>query len=128
GPAAGEVHLAAESVGTLDVGRLRHREAAGGHHVPAAGQLVAGLGAHVPAGRLLVAAGGVGPAVEADVASQVVLVGDGLGVAEDLGLGRVLLRPGPLVLELRVEAVGVVDGRDVAARPRVPVPVPGAAD
>ena len=56
------------------------------------------------------------------------LVGDVTEVAEDLGLRRVALRPLPLGLELGIEAVRVVDALDVAARTRVAVPVPGAAD
>ena len=47
-------------------------------------------GVVVPLGR-------VDPGGEPDVATQVVLVGDVLGVAQDLGLGGVLLRPLPLL-------------------------------
>ena len=56
------------------------------------------------------------------------LVGDELGVAEDLGLGGVALGPGPFLLEVGVPAVGIVDREDVAAGTRIPVPVPGATD
>ncbi len=40
-PTAGEVHLAAEAIGTLDVDLLGHRQAAGRHHVEATRQFVA---------------------------------------------------------------------------------------
>src|SRR5688572_10691297 len=49
-----------------------------------------------------------------------------VGVGEDLRLGGVPLRPVPLLLELLVEAVGVLHALDVAACAWVPVPVPGA--
>ena len=63
-----------------------------------------------------------------DVAPQVEAVGDVLDVAQDLGLGRVALGPLPLLLELLGELVRVLHALDVAARARVAVPVPGAAD
>ena len=65
---------------------------------------------------------------ERDVAPQVVAVGDVVDVAQDLGLGRVLLGPLPLLLELGVERVRVEVALHVAARARVAVPEPGAAD
>ena len=68
------------------------------------------------------------PGGELDVAPQVEPVGDVVGVAEDLRLGGVLLGPLPLLLEVLVEAVGVLHALDVAAGARVAVPVPGAAD
>src|SRR5262249_263210 len=43
-------------------------------------------------------------------------------------LRGVLLRPGPLLFQLRVEAVGVVRGGNVAASPGIAVPVPRPAD
>ena len=66
--------------------------------------------------------------VELDVAAQVEAVGDVVDVAQDLRLGGVALGPVPLLLELVGERVRVVQALDVAARARVAVPVPGAAD
>ena len=66
--------------------------------------------------------------VELDVAAQVEAVGDVVGVAQDLGLGGVALAPLPLLLQLVGELVGVLHALDVAARARIAVPVPGAAD
>ena len=66
--------------------------------------------------------------LEPDVAAEVVPIGDVLEVAQDLGLGGVLLRPLPLAFEFGVERVLVVEALDVAARARVAVPVPGATD
>src|SRR5262249_39664107 len=53
---------------------------------------------------------------------------DVVDVLEDLRLGRIALRPAPLLLELLRERVRVVHALDVAARPRVTVPVPRTAD
>src|SRR5690606_27782430 len=63
-----------------------------------------------------------------DVAVQVEAVGDGLDVAQDLGLAGVAVRPLPLLLQLGGEGIGVVDALHVAAGPGVAVPEPGAAD
>ena len=65
---------------------------------------------------------------ELDVAPQVEAVGDVVDVGEDLRLGGVPLAPLPLLLQLVRERVRVVHALDVAARARVAVPVPGAAD
>ncbi len=67
---------------------------------------------------LVVPLGRGDPGVEADVASQVVLVGDELGVTQDLGLRGVALGPLPFLLEFGVPAVGVVDRQDVATGTR----------
>ena len=66
--------------------------------------------------------------LEGDQRPQVEAVGDVVGVAQDLRLGGVLLAPAPLLLQLVGEGVGVVQARHVAARARIAVPVPGAAD
>src|SRR5262249_23820231 len=127
-PARRVVRLAAEAVDALDVDRLRQGKAAARHDVEAAPDGVAAVGADAPPARV----GGPGrrlrPRREADVASEVVPVGDVSQVAQDLRLRRVALRPVPRPLELRVEAVRVVDALDVAARAGVAVPVPGPAD
>src|SRR5262249_58510357 len=60
--------------------------------------------------------------------AEVVPVGDVAEIAQDLGLRRVALGPPPFGLQLEIEAVGVVDALDVAARARVAVPVPRPAD
>ena len=66
--------------------------------------------------------------MKADIAPQIVAVGDETEIAQDFGLGRVFLRPFPRGLEFRIEGVAVVDGLNVAARAGIAVPVPGAAD
>ncbi|MEY9189948.1 hypothetical protein ABH987_003576 [Bradyrhizobium ottawaense] len=127
-PASGEIDLTLEILDAVDLRRLRRREAAGGHDVVAAGDRWAIVRGQLPALGLLVPLGfgDLGP--EADVAPEIVAVGDEAEITQDFGLGGVFLRPGPGRLELRIEGVAVVDGLDVAARARIAVPVPGAAD
>ncbi len=127
GPPAGEVNVALEAVGVLDVGDLGRRQASRRHDEAAAGDLVARARAHSPRRGGLVPRGLLDAGGEADVAAEVVLVGDVLQVPEDLGLRGVLLRPLPFGVEVGVPAVGVVDGHDVAAGARIAVPVPRAA-
>jgi len=85
-------------------------------------------------GGELPASGGLVPfrfrdlGLEANVTPEIVTVGDEAQIAQDLGLGRVFLRPGPGGLEVRIEGVAVIDGLDIAARTGISVPVPGAAD
>jgi hypothetical protein len=62
-----------------------------------------------------------------DLSTQVVAIGDVIGVAEDLRLAGVALGPVPFLLQLVVEGVGVLHALDVAAGAGIAVPVPGAA-
>ena len=71
---------------------------------------------------------GLDPGAEADVATQVITIGDEAEIAQDFRLGRVFFRPGPFAIEFWIERVAVVDGLDVAACAGIAVPVPGAAD
>ena len=66
-------------------------------------------------------------ACEPDVATEVEAIGDVLEVPQDLRLGGVALRPGPL-LPARGPGVGVRHALDIAARAGVAVPEPGPAD
>ena len=66
--------------------------------------------------------------VEQDVPAQVETVGDVVGVAQDLRLRRVFLRPVPLLVELFGERERILHALDVATRAGIAVPVPGAAD
>ena len=128
GPASGHVGVTAEPFDAGDVDFLGHREATGRHDVPLGVVDVTVLGRDRPPARSVVPRRAGHPGLEADVAAQVVAIGDVLQVTQDLALGRVALAPLPLLLELGVEAVAVVETLDVAACPRVPVPVPRAAD
>ena len=127
-PAAGEIDLALEVLDAIDLRRFWRREAAGGHDVIAAGYCRAIVGREQPAFRALIPVRRGHLGTEADVAPQLVSVGDEAEVAQDLRLGGVFLRPLPRVLQFRIERVAVVDGLDVAACAGIAVPVPGAAD
>ena len=126
-PTPGEVHLALEPIGAGNIGHLRDREAAGGHHI-VLGDDVAARGVDRPALGIVVPRRGLDTRAEPNVLAQIVLVGHEVGVPQDLGLGGIPLGPGPLGLQLGIPAVGVVDGQDVAPSARVTIPVPGAAD
>ena len=127
GPEAALHDLAGEGVEAGPVGAVGRRQPAGRHHAEAGAQLLAGLGVDDPGVGGLVEGHGGDAGLEADVAAQVVAVGDVVEVALDLGLGGEVLAPLPLLLELRVEPERVLEARDVAARAGVAVPVPGAA-
>ena len=127
-PAAGEIDLALEVLDTIDLRRLGRGETAGGHDVIAAGYSRAIVGREQPAFRGLVPRRRRDLGVKADVAPQIIAVGDEAEVAQDFGLGRVFLRPLPRALQFRIEGVAVVDGLNVAACAGISVPVPGAAD
>ena len=128
GPAAGPVHVASETIRTGDIHLLRYRETAGGHHVVLAGQFVAINGPDPPPRCAFVPGRRRHSGGESNVSTEVEAISDVLGVAKNLGLGGVLLRPLPLLLQRPIKAVGVVQTLHVAAGTRVAVPVPGAAD
>ncbi len=86
------------------------------------------LGLDDPARALLVEGRRRHARGEPDVAAQVEAVGDVVGVGQDLGLRRVLLGPGPFLVELGREGIGILQALHVAARAGIAVPVPGAAD
>ena len=66
--------------------------------------------------------------IEGDVPAQVEPLGNMVGVAEDLRLTGVALRPFPFLLQFVGETVGVLHALDIAAGAGVAVPVPGAAN
>src|SRR5262249_20450733 len=66
--------------------------------------------------------------IEGDIAVEVEALRHVPGIAQELRLGRVALAPVPLLLQRRVELIGVLDALHVAARARIAVPVPGAAN
>src|SRR5690606_10724735 len=127
-PFAGVVDLAAEGVAPGDVGNVGGREHAGGQHEEAGGDVVPGVGGHRPSAGPVVVGGGADTGEEVVGRAQVVAVGDMLDVAQDLLLRGEPFGPGPFLLQLLVERVGVVDALDIAAGAGIAVVVPGAAD
>src|SRR6476646_8001535 len=94
-PASGEIDRALEILDAVDLRRLRRGEAAGGHDVIAAGYVRTVVGREQPALARVVPIGGLDPGAEADVATEVVTIGDEAEIAQDFRLGRVFLRPLP---------------------------------
>ena len=86
------------------------------------------IGLHRPGIRLTVEESFLDPSVELDVAPEVKAVGDMVDVTQDLGLGAVALRPMPFLLQLVGKGIRILHAFDVAATPRIAVPVPGAAN
>ena len=127
-PAAGEIDLALEVLDAVDLRRFWRGEAAGGHDVVAAGNACAIFCREPPAFRGLVPIRRRDLGAKADVAPQIVSVGDEAEIAQDFRLRGVFLRPLPRALQFGIERVAVIDGLNVAARAGIAVPVPGAAD
>src|SRR5215475_13445068 len=123
-PSAGEVDLAGETVRALNIERLRHRKAAAGHDAVPGPDHASAISPDTPALLLLIPAGGGDGSGKLDTRAQPVAVGYEPEVVKDLRLRSVLLRPDPLLLQFRVEAVRIVRGGYVTARPWVAVPVP----
>ena len=122
------VGVARETIDSRYVRHPRNGEAARRHDHELGRENVVPIGRDLPAVTRLVERGARDPRAELDVTTEVEPVGDVVQVPEDLGLRRVALAPGPLLLELVGERIRVGHALDVAAGARVPVPVPGAAD
>ncbi len=126
-PVRGVVDLATEGVQAAEVRGHRGRQRSRGHQAEPCCEHLTGIGGDRPAQCGLVEHRRDDTGVERDVAAQVEFVGDPVQVGEDLGLGGVLLGPVPLLLQFVGERIAVIDALDVAARARIPVEVPGAA-
>src|SRR5262249_22555222 len=66
--------------------------------------------------------------VKCDIPLQIETVGDVVEIAPDLRMARIALAPLPLAEQRLREGVAVGVAFRIAARPGIPVPVPGAAD
>src|SRR6202011_3673401 len=86
------------------------------------------MGCYRPPVRLAVEDCFLDPGVELDLAPKVEAVSDAIDVTQDIGLRAVALRPMPFLLQLPAEGIRVFQAFDVAAAPRIAVPVPGAAN
>src|SRR5262249_28667910 len=81
-----------------------------------------------PGVRALVERRGAHARVEGDVLPKVERGGDILGVTDDLRLRGIALGPVPALRDRVGETVLVFHALHVAARARIAVPIPGAAD
>ncbi len=127
-PEARVVRAPFELVEPGEIGLLRRRQAARRHDAEARRDGLALLCPDDPAVARLVEHGLGHTGRQADVAAEIEPVGDMVDIFQDLGLGRIPLGPAPFLLQRVVEGVGVIHALDIAARTRVTVPVPGAAD
>ena len=127
-PASSVVGLALEVVAPFEIGQVRARKAARGHHAEARQHHFSRVQFDAPAARLFVEDRALNAGVEGDVALQVEAFRHMFGVAQDLRLPGVALGPLPLLLQRLVEAVGILHALHVAARAGIAIPVPGAAD
>ena len=128
GPGAGVVPIAREAVQALEFRPVGGRETPGGHDAIGRGELRAVTGRNPPASGRLVETGLGDGRLEADVAAEVEAICHVLQIAKDLRLRGVALGPAPLLLQLVGKLVGILDAIAIAARARIAVPVPGAAD
>ncbi len=127
-PMAGMIDFAFEFLQALDVGHPRVRKTPGGEDDMARGDGIALRRRHRPQTGGFIEYGALDAGRELNVAAEVKTVGDVVGVFQDLGLRRVPLAPVPLLLQFVGKRIGILHALDVAARARIPVPVPGTAD
>src|SRR6185295_20024613 len=100
-PTTGEIDLALEILDAIDLRRLWRGEAAGRHDVVAAGNARAVIGDELPAPAGVIPVRGLDPGAEADVATEVITIGDEAEIAQDFRLRCVFFRPGPGAIEFR---------------------------
>src|SRR6266700_3426243 len=125
---AAVVPAALERIERCELGQVGGGQTAGRHDAITRRELGTIAGPHAPASRRLVEARRRHPRVELNVAAQIEFFRDVVGVPQDLRLGGVALRPFPLLLQLLGELIGIFHALDVAARARIAIPEPGAAD
>src|ERR1700720_860484 len=128
GPYAGVIPLPPEARQTRVVLRPRRRKICGRHDAKARCRGITFIGLHRPGVRLTIEGRLLDPSAELDVVPEVKAVGHMVDVTQDLRLRAVALGPTPLLLQLVREGIRVFHAFDVAATPRVAVPVPGAAN
>ena len=112
----------------FDLRLLCGRECTNRHDKKLGRPSVSMIGVDRPFTRRLVPPGRRHASVKANIAPEVEAIGDVIDVGEDLGLRGVLLAPVPLLFEVSVEGIGVVERSDIASGPWVPVPPPRPAN
>src|SRR5512132_1865984 len=121
------VPLSLEALQTREARLPRCREIARRHNTKTRGRSVTFVSPDGPCVCLAVEGRPFDPGIELDVAPEVETVSHMVDVTQDLRLRAVALGPMPFLLQLVREGVRVLHAFDVAAAPRVAVPVPGAA-
>src|SRR6266478_7362370 len=122
------IPLSLEALQTRKARRPRCRKIARRHDTEARGRGVTFVSLYRPCVCLAVEDRLFDPSVELDVAPEVEAVSHMVDVTQDLRLRAVALGPVPFLLQLVREGIRVFHACDVAATPRVAVPVPGAAN
>src|SRR5437763_14167707 len=122
------IPLSLETLQAREGRRPRCREIARRHDTESRGRGVTFVSPDGPCVCLAVEDRLFDPGVELDVAPEVEAVSHMVDVTQDLGLRAVAFGPMPFLLQLVREGIRVLHAFDVAAAPRVAVPVPGAAD
>src|SRR6266481_2536484 len=122
------IPLSLEALQTREARRPRCRKIACRHDAEACGRGTALVSFYCP--RICLGVEGClsDPGVELDVTPEVKAVSHMVDVAQDLGLRAIALGPLPFLLQLIREGVRILHAFDIAATPRVAVPVPGAAN
>jgi len=126
-PLAGVVPAALECIQARDRRYVCRGQATDGSDQPGRGAPLAGFGLDAPVLRRLVELRGHDPVIEADVAPQVELARDVIQIGADFGRPGIALGGFPLLGQLAREEIAVGVAFRIAARARVAVPVPGAA-
>src|SRR5690348_3267214 len=107
-PAAGEIDVAGEGIDAVDLRWLGRRQATARHYVEATRHGRAIFRRQVPPFLALVPPSFRYLRREADIAAQVVAVGDEPQIGENFRLRGVLLRPRPRGFQIGIEGVAVV--------------------
>src|SRR6266404_8782143 len=122
------IPLSLEALQTREARRPRCRKIACRHDAEARGRGITFVSPDGPCICLAVEDRLFDPGAELDVAPEIEAVRHVVDVTQDLGLRAVALGPVPFLLQLIREGIRVFHAFDVAATPRVAVPVPGAAN
>lgn len=109
-------------------GLIGAESAAGGENHEAGTELLTRGGGQCPDRGGIVEVGRGDGLLEAVAPLQIEAVGHVIDIGQDLRLRGETLGPGPTLLQLLIERVGVVDALHIAACARIAVPEPGAAD
>src|SRR5712675_3442089 len=122
------IPLSLEALQTREARRPRCREIARRHDTEARRRSLSFVSPDRPCVCLAAKDRLFNPSIELYVAPEVEAVSHMVDVTQDLRLRSVALGPMPFLLQLVREGIRVLHAFDVAATPRVTVPVPGAAN